>query len=89
MLNILLLLLLLSELEKHEHLDFPLPKIGLFYPCIYLLLFSQSFSAKTNNCKFEFPDYSFCFDHVKVKLKGISAENSFSSNLYYLMVLFN
>ena len=53
----------LCESEKREHfdlsLDFPLPKIGLFFPVFILLLFSQSFSAKTK-CKFEFPDYSSC-----------------------------
>ena len=40
-------------------LDFPSPKVCLFFPVFILLLFSQSFSAKTK-CKFEFPDYSSC-----------------------------
>ena len=40
-------------------LGFSFAKIGLFFPVFILLLFSQSFSAKTK-CKFEFPDYSSC-----------------------------
>ena len=46
-------------ISYHECLDYPLPKIGLFFPVFILLLFCQSFSAKTK-CKCEFPDYSSC-----------------------------